>query len=415
MTDIDVAVAKGRVTGHCEPAFQKVADAFINNFNVREEVGASVCVNIDGVSKVDLWGGLRESSGAVSGAAWEQDTISIVFSCTKAATALCAHMLIDRGELDLDARVTDYWPEFGQNGKQDVTVRMMLNHSVGLPALREPVKPGGYYDWDYMIARLSAEEPFWEPGTRNGYHMITFGWTVGELVRRVSDRSLGTFFRQEVAEPLGIDFWIGLPEEHESRVAPMIPWLPGPDTPQTDFTRALLTDPKSIAHLSLLNSGGHMPDLREAHAAEIGGGGGIANARALAGMFNPLACGGEHGGVRLLSADHVTRMSELSVATGVDATLLIPTRFALGFMRSMDNRHREHGYMESAIIGRQAFGHVGAGGSLGFADPECQLSFGYSMNQMGAGLLLNERGQSLVDAAYRSLGYRTDAPGSWVR
>ncbi len=157
-----------------------------------------------------------------------------------------------------------------------------------------------------------------------------------------------------------------------------------------------------------------MPDLREAHAAEIGGGGGIANARSLAGLFDPLARGGEHNGVRLLSADHVMRMSELSVATGIDATLLIPTRFALGFMRSMDNRHREHGYMESAILGRHAFGHVGAGGSLGFADPECQLSFGYSMNQMGAGLLLNERGQSLVDETYRSLGYRTDTPGCWV-
>jgi len=414
MVEIDETRAGRRVQGKCEPGFERVAEEFLANFSERDELGASVCVDVDGARKVDLWGGHVRADADDP---WNADTVSIVFSCTKAATALCAHMLIDRGELDLNARVTKYWPEFGQNGKGEVTVAMMLNHSAGLPALREAVKPGGYYDWDYMCDRLAAEEPFWEPGTRNGYHMITFGWTVGELVRRVSGRSLGTFFREEVAEPLGIEFFIGLPPEHEPRVAPMVPWLPTPDAEPLPFNQALMSDPRSIQSLSLLNSGGYSPDAPEAYAAEIGGGGGISNARGLAGLYQPLANGGvtRDGRVRLLSAERVAQMSQVSMATQCDATLLAPTRFGLGFMRSMDNRHRPSGSMETAILGERAFGHAGAGGSIGFADPDCGLAFGYSMNRMGAGILLNPRGQSLVDATYRALGYRTDAPGFWAR
>lgn len=409
MTTIDQTTAAGRVTGTCDPRFETIAEEFIRNFEDRGEVGASVSLNIEGETVVDLWGGMRDPE---TKAPWEKDTISIVFSVTKAATALCAHMLIDRGEMDLHAKVTDYWPEFGQNGKEDVTVLMMLNHSVGLPALREPVKPGGYNDWDYMVERLSAEEPFWEPGVRNGYHMITFGWTVGELVRRVSGKSLGTFFKEEVAGPLGLDFWIGLPESEEARVAKMIMYAAAPDETPSEFITMLMTDPASIPHLSLLNSGGHDVDSRAAHAAEIGGGGGLSNARSLAAMFNPLA----NGGGDLLSADHIGKMSKVSMATQRDATLQMPTRFAMGFMKSMDNRHRPQGSeLETVIIGDNAFGHVGAGGSLGFADTEARMGFGYTMTRMGAGLMLNERGQSLVDAAYKSVGYRTNAPGYWTK
>lgn len=412
MTNISESTKSGTVSGYCDPKFQSVAEEFIKNFSERGEIGASVSLNVEGEKLLDLWGGYRNPE---TKAPWQEDTLSIVFSCTKAATALCAHRLIDQGKMDLDAKVTQYWPEFGQNGKEDVTVRMMLNHSVGLPAFREPIKEGGYNDWDYMVERLAAEKPFWKPGTRNGYHMISFGWTVGELVRRVSGQSLGTYFKEQIAQPLGIDFWIGLPEEHESRTAHMIGHRPGPDDIKTDFTTALLTDPKSIQYLSFLNSGGHQHDSRAAHAAEIGGGGGIANGRALAGMYAPLANGGTLNGVDIVSADHISKMSAASMATMEDATLLIPTRFALGFMKSMDNRYRPAGEIESAIIGDRAFGHVGAGGSIGFADPDCKLGFGYSMTKMGAGLLLNSRGQSLVDATYRVLGYRTNEPGSWVR
>lgn len=412
MKSIETQIPGGRIQGLCDDAFRSVAEEFEKNFHDRNEYGASVCLRVDGETVVDLWGGIARRSEQTP---WSQDTISIVYSCTKGATALCAHVLASRGELDIDAPVEKYWPEFAAKGKQDATVRMMLDHSVGLPALRAKVKPGGSYDWDYMCELLAAEEPFWKPGTRNGYHMFNFGWTVGELVRRVSGKSLGRFFREEITEPLGIEFWIGMPEEHEERVAPMIPFTPEAGAEISAFAKALISDPASTQALSLLNSGGFDPNSREAHAAEIGGAGGLSNARGLAGMYAPLACGGKLGEVELVTRDVLARMGETSTSTNEDATLLIPTRFALGFMKSMDNRKRARGDRDSAILGASAFGHVGAGGSVGFADPECGLSFGYSMNRMGPGVLLNERGQSLVDAAYRSLGFTSDASGAWRR
>lgn len=412
MEDIERDVPNGRIEGRCDGRFAALADEFERSFRERDEVGASVCVTLDGAPVVDLWGGLADSA---SGTPWKRDTVSIVFSCTKGATAICAHLLVAGGELELEAPVARYWPEFAKNGKQDATVRMMLDHSVGLPACRTPVRPGGCNDWEYMVELLANEEPFWKPGIRNGYHMINFGWTVGELVRRVSGRSLGTFFRQEIAEPLGLDFWIGLPASLEPRVAPVIPFVPQPGQEQGEFVTALLTDPQSIQALSLLNSGGFDPNNPACHAAEIGGAGGIGNARSLAGLYAPFACGGSLGGREFVDADHLARMGEVAVATNEDATLLIPSRFALGFMKSMDNRRLARVDRDSAILGPNAFGHVGAGGSIGFADPSERMSFGYSMNRMGQGILLNERGQALVDAAYRALGHRSNASGAWRR
>jgi CubicO group peptidase (beta-lactamase class C family) len=407
MEKIREQVPQGVIEGECDARFLAVKDEFARNFRERAEVGASVCVRHEGRTVVDLWGGLARPDQQLP---WTRDTVSIVFSCTKGATALCAHVLAARGKLDLDAPVAEYWPEFACNGKEQATVKMMLDHSVGLPACRTPLRWGGTYDWDYMVDVLAREEPFWKPGIRNGYHMINFGWTVGELVRRVSGSSLGTFFRNEIAAPLGIDFWIGLPEEHEARVAPMIIYAPEPGAPMTAFMNTLLSDLQSISSLSLLNTGGFDPNSREAHAAEIGGGGGISNARGLAGMYAPLA----EGGGTLVDRDTLARMGEVSMATNEDATLLIPTRFALGFMKSMDNRRRSSGDRDSVILSGPAFGHGGAGGSIGFADPREHLSFGYSMNRMGHGIMLNERGQSLIDATYRVLGYSSNAGGVWA-
>ena len=395
------------VSGTCDPRFDAVRQQFERNLAERGEVGASVHVLVDGEPVVDLWGGSADAGGTVP---WSEDTLVVVYSCTKGATALSAHLLVDRGRLDLDAPVAEYWPEFASNGKEAVTVGMMLNHSAGVPAFRERLPEKACCDWDLMVERLAAEAPWWEPGTRNGYHMLTFGWTVGELVRRVSGRSLGTFFAEEIAGPLGADFFIGLPDEHAGRVAPLI--QPRPDRDDLSrFTRVLLDDPESLQRKAWLNTGGFDPADPDVLRAEIGGGGGVAGARGLARMYAPLAAGG--GG--LVSAEAVSRMSEVSVATGVDATLLLATRFGLGFMKSMDNRRRPRGEQDSAVLSSSAFGHVGAGGSIGFADPACGLSFGYAMNAMGSGILLNERGQSLVDATYRALGYTSDASGVWIR
>ena len=398
----------GTVKGSCDPKFAELKEAFERNFAERGEVGASVCLSVNGETLVDLWGG---KANPETGDDWQEDTISIVFSCSKAATSVCAHILIDRGELNPAALVADYWPEFARNGKEKTTVQMMLNHESALPTLRDPVKPGGYTDWDYMIKRLEDEEAFWEPGTRNGYHMINFGWTVGELVRRVSGKSLGTFFRDEVAAKTGAKFWLGLPEDADVHIAPIHTYAPQPGDVPTEFTIKLMTEPDSIQHKSFMNSGGWDFNDRKSQAAEIGGGGGLSNARGQVAMYTPLACNDGS----LVSQDRVANMSMVSTATQRDATLLIPTRFASGFMKSMDNRALNLGPGTSAIMGDKAFGHVGAGGSIGFADPECGLAFSYTMNQMGGGLLLNDRGQPLIDAAYKALGYRTNAPGAWVR
>jgi CubicO group peptidase (beta-lactamase class C family) len=405
-----------KVDGVCKPGFERVAEAFQRNFDHNGEVGASVCLTMGGETVVDLWGGVTDAKTKTP---WTRDTVSIVFSCTKGATALCAHMLASRGRLDLDAPVAERWPEFARHGKERVTTRMMLDHSSAVPALRAPVKESGPYEWDYMTGRLADERPFWEPGTRNGYHGFTFGWTVGEMVRRISGKSLGTFFGEEVAGPLGIDFWIGLPEAIETRVAPIIPYAYKREEAVTPFLRDL-ADKQSIPALFYFNVGAWRTggaNTRAGRAAEIGAANGVTNARGLAGMYAPLA----NGGGKLVDAKTLTPMVEVSMATHDDATLRLPTRFALGFMKSMDNRKRSIGARvfgedcDSVIMSSAAFGHVGAGGSLGFADPVAGLSFGYTMNQMGPGLLMNSRGQALVDAAYLSLGYKNKDGGVWVK
>jgi len=420
LNEISMKVPQGEVQGKCAPGWEPVVDAFAQNFRARDEIGASFCVTHHGETKIDLWGGFADQA---RGRPWREDTISVVFSATKGATALCAHVLASRGLLDLKAPVAKYWPEFAKNGKENATVEMMLNHSVGVPGFREPIKEEAFADWDYMIKRLEEEPAFWEPGLRNGYHLLNIGWTVGELVRRVSGKSLGTFFHDEIASKLGLDFYIGLPAEHEDRVSLIVPYIPKAGDVMTEFYEACVENPEADSSKALLNTGGFNParfdekngryatDTRTAHAAEIGGAGGITNARGLAGMYAPLA----NGGGWIVAADDVWRMSQISMVSHRDPILLVPTRFALGFMKSVDNRHLPMGDEKSMIIGDRGFGHVGAGGSLGFADPDCNLSFGYTMNRMGVGVFLNQRGQSLVDAVYTKLGYRSNKSGVWAK
>jgi CubicO group peptidase (beta-lactamase class C family) len=404
------------VEGTCSEGFSAVREEFDRNFAERGEVGASVAVTVDGETVVDLWGGVADRA---TSRPWERDTIGIVWSCTKGAVALCAHMLVSRGELDLDAAVIDYWPEFGKNGKERVNVRMLLAHQAGLAAIRDPLPEPGLLDWDLTVEKLAAQEPLWPPGTRHGYHALTYGHVVGELVRRVTGRSLGTFFRDEVAGPLGLDFWIGLPKEHDARVAPTIPVEPPAAGEEvSEFFTQAMTDPTSIPSLIAMNSSGMLfpgvIDRREVYAAEIPAANGLANGRALAGMYRPLALGGAVDDVRLVDDATLAEATRVASASSVDATLGIPTRFALGFMKAMDNRALPGN--DSVLISEDAFGHAGYGGSVGFADPGARLSFGYSMNKQGHGLGVNERGHALIDAVYGTLGYRRpERGGIWLR
>ncbi|TCO48855.1 serine hydrolase domain-containing protein [Actinocrispum wychmicini] len=406
------------IQGTHEPEFVEVLAEFERNFAERGEVGASVTVTVDGRTVVDLWGGTADPS---TGAEWTEQTLVDVWSCTKGATALCAHILADRGELDLHSPVARYWPEFGQNGKDAILVHQLLDHQAGLAGVREQVPPGAFFDWERMVGILERAEPLWQPGTRHGYHGLLFGFLVGEVVRRVSGRPLAEFFADEVAGPLDLEFWLSLPAAQERRVAPTIPAdLTAPGVlPPSLFTTAM-ADPTSIPGLMVINTGGYMvPDSfnsRAAHAATIGAVGAITNARGLAGMYRPLALGGSFADVRLVSPRQVAVMGQVTSACSVDAAVLVPTRFASGFLKTGDNSHLPANDKEGVLLAEEAFGHSGMGGALGFADPKAKLSFGYSMNQQGPGIGVNERGQSLVDAVYRALGYhQTHEGGTWFR
>lgn len=406
------------ISGEVASGWEGVRAAFTRNFAERPERSASLCVFHRGERVVDLAGGWFDTTRSRP---FAHDDLVLLFSTTKGMTAVAAHCLVDQGRLDLDAPVAEYWPEYAANGKAATTVAMMLNHSAGVPGFHEPLKADAHLDWNYMVSRLAAERPFWEPGLRNGYHALNFGWTVGELVRRVSGMSLGQYFHQAVAAPLGADFWIGLPEAEEHRLSPLTPTLPGPGVPVLELYDNVVKNPQSDSALTFINSGGFSPsavdeatgdyvvNTRAVHAAEIGGAGGIGNARGVARIYAALL-GGD-----LISTDHVVRMGRTSMISTRDPILLIPTRFALGFMKSMDNRRLPLGAIESFVIGEKAFGHVGAGGSFGFVDREAEMAAGYTMNHLGPGVLVDERGQSVIDAIYRALGYRSNAPGVWVK
>ncbi|HEX4224533.1 MAG TPA: serine hydrolase domain-containing protein, partial [Pseudonocardiaceae bacterium] len=358
------------VHGTCETRFDEVLAEFERNFAQRGEVGASVHVTVDGQSVVDLWGGVADPEIERP---WTENTVTHVWSCTKGATALCAHLLAARGQLDLNAPVVRYWPEFGAAGKENVLVRHLLSHQAGLPALREAVPKGAFYDWDYMVGVLADAEPFWTPGTRHGYHGMTFGFLVGEVVRRVSGVGLGEFFRREIADPLELDFWLGLPEEVEDRVAPTLPPdLVAPGVQLSAMYQTAMTDHQSIPGLMMLNNGGYLvpgeSDTREAHLAVMGAVGGITGARGLAGLYRPVALDGSFGPVRLFPRDYLPILGMVASAA-LDAAILAPTRFGLGFVKSVDNRYLPGGDADSVILSEDAFGHSGFGGSLGFADP----------------------------------------------
>lgn len=403
------------VQGHCDEAFAEVGEEFRRNFAERGELGASVAVTVGGETVVDLWGGFKDSERSRP---WEEDTVCLVMSCTKGAAALCAHMLAAEGALDFDSPVSRYWPEFAQGGKEGVLVRHVLSHQAGLPAVRTPLKPGAFYDWDYMAQVLASEEPFWRPGSKHGYHGMTWGFLVGEIVRRASGVSIGEYFRTHVAEPLGIDFAIGLPDSEHGRVSHLNPAAePAPGDPLPRFLLLALTEPTSVQGLMMGNTGGYfMPeewDQPHALRAELPSTGGVANGRALAGMYRAVVHDRRVGEVRFGPED-LARMGAVQSAATDDDVLFAPGRWTLGFNKGAVT---PEGVVPPAriVLSEEAFGHPGHGGSIGFADPGCDMSFGYAMNQMDPDLGISPTGQSLVDAVYRALGYSTARHGTWVR
>jgi CubicO group peptidase (beta-lactamase class C family) len=380
------------IEGQCDSRFERVRKAFAENFESRGEVGASVAITLAGRPVVDLWGGHLEKERRRP---WTRETLVNVYSTTKGLTAICAHRLADRGALDLDAPVARYWPEFGQAGKDKIPVRWLLSHRAGLPAITKPLGAKAVFEWDTMCAALAEQEPWWEPGTNHGYHALTFGWLVGELVRRISGMSVGTFFRKEIAEPLGLDCHIGLDARHDSRVADIIPAPPPPPEQAAMmaqmFSQGLagkvFRNPPTLADPNAVNS-------REWRAAEIPAANGHSTAWSLARLYGALAVGGELDGVRVLSPAEIEKC-HTEQSFGPDAVLMIQTRFGLGFMLG------QPGWPLGPSP--RVFGHPGAGGSIGFADPDAKVGFGYTMNQMGQGIVVFERAGAVMNALYGCL------------
>jgi CubicO group peptidase (beta-lactamase class C family) len=378
----------GPLTGTVAPGWEPVRDAFVANFTERGEVGAAVCVYRDGRPVVDLCGGLADPA---TQRPWVSDTIVLVYSMTKGVTAVCANLLIERGLLDPDAPVAQYWPEFAANGKADIPVRWVLSHRAGLAVIDADVGLADALSWTPVVDALAAQAPNWEPGTAHGYHLRSFGWLVGELVRRIDGRTIGAFFADEVAAPLGLDFWIGLPEAQEPRVAMLVP-------PPPEFAELLrgLPDDLLLGKATTGPSGLFMYDdmwnRRELRACELPSSNGVGDARSVARLYASLL--GEVDGVRTLTAATVAAASACQVR-GPDRVILVDTAFGLGFMLPP---------ALPAAVGPRAFGHGGAGGSVSFADPDAGLAFAYTMNHIRFEANGDPRGETLAAAAYACLG-----------
>jgi CubicO group peptidase (beta-lactamase class C family) len=392
-------VMAAEIGGYVEPGFEGAREAFAQNFAEFGEVGAGFALYVEGHQVVDLWGGTRTDTGSF----YDADTLQVVFSSTKGATAACAHLLAQRGLLDLDAPVVTYWPEFGHAGKEHIPVRWLLSHQAGLPTIDAELSREEVFAWDPVIRALEAQAPLWEPGSAHGYHALTYGHLVGELVRRVDGRSLGTFFHEEFAVPLGLEFWIGLPEQFEPRVAPMIPMN---SDALEGFDLADVLGGDALIVRAMTFNGAFDEDLailanyREFHAAELPAANGITNARSLARFYAGLIGHVEEGPPEAILTREQVDIARVLQTSGFDRVLSFPgidveSTMALGFSSASPF---------APMGGAGAFGHYGAGGSVGFADPEHRLAGGYVMNKMGLGAPLDPRSGMLVRASYDAAG-----------
>jgi len=371
-----------QIHGTCDPRFQAVRDTFEANFKSGLDVGASVAITYEGEFVVDLWGGHLDTEKTTE---WAEDTIINVWSSTKTMAAMSMLLLADKGEVDLSAPVSTYWPEFAQNGKDKIEVRHFMAHSAGLSGMDEKVEGDALYDWDWMVSRLAKQAPWWEPGSQSGYHALTQGHLIGEVVRRVTGQSIGAFFKQEIADPLGADFHIGTPASADARVAPLIP--PTEGMPQEGDSIAARTFANPAVEATKANTA----DWRR---AEIPAANGHGNARAIVRAQTPMANGGEAFGKRIMSEAGTRKIFE-EQSNGMDLVLGVPLRLGMGYGLTSD--------LLPMGPNKNICFWGGYGGSSVVVDQDARLCVSYVMNRMEAGLLGDTRGFGLLQAAYQSL------------
>ena len=374
------------VQGQCDDKFAAIRQGFEDNLASGADIGASFAITRHGETIIDIWGGHLDEARTKS---WQKDTIVNVYSTTKTMAALCLHVLSDRGEVDLASPVSRYWPEFAQNGKEGVEVRHFLSHSSGLAGMEGPTAPEDFYDWDKITDRLARQAPWWEPGTQSGYHAITQGFLLGEVVRRVTGQTIGAFLAREITGPLGTDFHIGTGEEHDARIGDLIPpedegkTLPGMEL--SEIAQRVFTNPSIQAQES------HKIAWRR---AEIPAANGHGNARAVAETLAVLANGGEVRGKRLLSGEGARRILEIQTE-GLDVVLGLPVRWGLGFALASD-------WLPLGPNPNSCF-WGGYGGSFAMIDFDAQVTISYVMNRMIASLIDQTRVLKLVSGFYEAL------------
>lgn len=382
------------VQGTIAPGFEKVREVFAENWQ-GIEVGACLSVFLEGEKIIDLWGGFRDQACTEK---WREDTLVNVYSTTKGLASIAVARLADQGLLDYDAPIVDYWPEFGAQGKGQLSVAQVLSHLGGVCGVDEKIEVADLYDWKKMTRLLAAQKPLWDLGTEAGYHAVTWGYIPGELCLRITGKSLGTYFRDEIAAPLSADCYIGLPKEQLRRCATLI----GPNRArlQPKPSGALLTAPPitpPLYAITMLN-----PSIKpyqdassdEWRMAEIAAANGQANARGIATVYGIMANGGRMNGLDFISPEGIVKSTKVEKEDGIDLVTGGPMRRARGFMLGIDGSYGPN---------RNAVGHAGAGGSLGFADTDKKISFGYAMNQMQSDPGSTPRSRLLVDALYACL------------
>jgi CubicO group peptidase (beta-lactamase class C family) len=373
--------------GTSEKSFERVRDVLAKQLDAGEGIGGAVAVYHRGELVVDLWGGMADRA---AGRPWEEDTICVVYSTTKGWTATCLHMLVDRGLLSYDDLVVKHWPEFGKHGKDKITVRQVLTHQAGMPQQPPDYGDEEMLSWSKMVEGMENLQPLWAPGEKTGYHAVNFGWLVGELVRRVDGRSVGTFLSEEVCEPLGLSgLYIGLPESEEGRVARL-------ESVSNDGADAMKIEDVMDAQ-TVVGEGTRSIDdpvaflnTPAAHRAELPAAGGIGSARDIAKLYACLGAGGTLDGVTLMRPETIATATTQQTY-GPDAIINFPMGWALGYMTG--------GQTSSSGPRVSAFGHAGLGGSNAFADPEIEMSFAYVTNGIAMDLLGYTRAFALSTTA----------------